>query len=195
MDTRHLLPDEIDQLVDGEAGFGVAPLRAHLAECDTCRARLAEVRLVASALESLPHFAPDGRLADRVMRQVPVFIPVHVAARDTMARWTPRSATARALAAVAATSMAGALTLAIGWVALRGDAAYLVGGLALDHLRDAVALGARQVAASLLGDAAIDALRSAGPLGASLLVLGFVAAGAGTVLGVRRLATATVRRD
>ena len=36
---RHLLPNEIDLLVDGEAGFGVAPLRAHVAECDECRAQ------------------------------------------------------------------------------------------------------------------------------------------------------------
>ena len=91
MNHRHLLPNEIDLLVDGEAGFGVAPLRAHVAECDECRARLDDAMIVVDALEALPHFAPDSRLADRVMAQVPVFVPVHVAARDSVFRWLERS--------------------------------------------------------------------------------------------------------
>jgi len=43
---RHLLPNEIDLLVDGEAGFGVAPLRAHVAECDDCPALVRHLRSV-----------------------------------------------------------------------------------------------------------------------------------------------------
>ena len=59
MNHRHLLPNEIDLLVDGEAGFGVAPLRAHILECSDCRERLEDARVVVDALESLPyqHFA------------------------------------------------------------------------------------------------------------------------------------------
>ena len=69
MNHRHLLPNEIDLLVDGEAGFGVAPLRAHILECSDCRERLDDARVVVTALEALPHFAPDSRLADRIMAQ------------------------------------------------------------------------------------------------------------------------------
>ncbi|MBC7674084.1 MAG: hypothetical protein H7247_16835, partial [Polaromonas sp.] len=91
MNHRHLLPNEIDLLVDGEAGFGVAPLRDHIDECEDCRLRLAEERFVVDALEMVPHYAPDTRLADRVMSQVPMFVPAHIAARDSVARWIPQA--------------------------------------------------------------------------------------------------------
>src|SRR6476659_9853658 len=100
MNHRHLLPNEIDLLVDGDAGFGVAPLRAHIDECAECRGQVEDARIVVDALEALPHFAPDSRLADRVMAQVPVFVPAHVAARGSVARWTPHTANARVVATV-----------------------------------------------------------------------------------------------
>src|ERR687889_391007 len=114
MNHRHLLPNEIDLLVDGEAGFGVAPLRAHILECADCRERVEDARVVVDALESLPHFAPDSRLADRVMAQV--------AARDTVRRWLPQSAAARTAAVAVGTTVAGALPLAMIWLAAQGDA-------------------------------------------------------------------------
>lgn len=132
MTHRHLLPNEVDLLVDGEAGFGVAPLRAHVAECDECRARLDDAMIVVDALEALPHFAPDSRLADRVMSQVPVFVPAHVAARDSVFRWLPSAGPARAAAAVIGTSIAGLLTLAMVWLASRGDAVVFATGLFAD---------------------------------------------------------------
>ena len=56
MNHRHLLPDEIDQLVDSEAGFGIAPLKAHLRECADCHAEVEDARRLVSALElSLIH--------------------------------------------------------------------------------------------------------------------------------------------
>ena len=54
MQHRHLLPNEIDLLLDGEVGFGVAPLQAHVAACEDCQARLARSRKVVHALEDLP---------------------------------------------------------------------------------------------------------------------------------------------
>ena len=104
MEHRHLLPDEIDQLLDGEAGFGVAPLLAHVENCPTCRADLAEARQVVSALERMPHFAPSPLFRDRVMTQVQVFEPWHVSALDTAKRWLPASRPARFIG-VAATSV------------------------------------------------------------------------------------------
>ena len=190
MNHRHLLPNEIDLLVDGEAGFGVAPLRAHILECDDCRARLDDARIVVDALESLPHFAPDARLADRVMAQVPVFVPAHVAARDSVRRWLPTSSTARVAAVALGTTVAGALTVAMLWLATRGDAVLFVSGLLGDRVRTALAGAMRDLAVALLGETALTALQATGAVGTSLLVLGFLLTALGTVAGIRRLATA-----
>jgi len=191
---RHLLPNEIDLLVDGEAGFGVAPLRAHVAECDECRERLDDARIVVDALEALPHFAPDSRLADRVMAQVPVFVPAHVAARDSVTRWLPQSAPARAAVAVLGTSVAGLLTVAMIWLASRGDAAIFATSLFADRVQSLVIGTARDLALSLLGESAVAAIQASGTLGVTLLVLGFLGTAVGTILGLRRLATASSRR-
>ena len=194
MNHRHLLPNEIDLLVDGEAGFGVAPLRAHVAECDECRARLDDARIVVDALEDLPHFAPDSRLADRVMAQVPVFVPAHVAARDSVTRWLPQSGPARAAAAIVGTSIAGLLTVAMVWLASRGDAAVFATSLFADRVQSLVMGTARDLAFSLLGESAVSAIQASGMLGVTLLVLGFLGTAVGTILGLRRLATASSRR-
>jgi anti-sigma factor RsiW len=191
---RHLLPNEIDLLVDGEAGFGVAPLRAHVAECDECRARFDDARIVVDALEDLPHFAPDSRLADRVMAQVPVFVPAHVAARDSVTRWLPQSGPARAAAAIVGTSIAGLLTVAMVWLASRGDAAIFATSLFADRVQSLVMGTARDLAFSLLGESAVSAIQASGMLGVTLLVLGFLGTAVGTILGLRRLATASSRR-
>src|SRR5919107_5965084 len=145
MNHRHLLPNEIDLLVDGEAGFGVAPLRAHILECADCRERVDDARVVVDALESLPHFAPDARLADRVMAQVPVFVPAHVAARDSVFRWLPKAGPARAAAAVLGTSIAGMLTVAMLWLASRGDAVVFATGLFAERVQSLVLGTARDV--------------------------------------------------
>ncbi len=190
MNHRHLLPNEIDLLVDGEVGFGVAPLHAHIVECVDCRARLDDARIVVDALERLPHFAPDSRLADRVMAQVPVFVPAHVAARDSVRRWLPQSSAARIAAVVAGTTVAGTLTLAMIWLATRGDAVLFMSGLVGDRFRTLIASGARDVALALLGESALTALQATGGVGISLLLFGFLATALGTVAGIRRLATA-----
>ena len=190
MNHRHLLPNEIDLLVDGEAGFGVAPLRAHIDECAECREQVEDARVVVDALEALPHFAPDSRLADRVMAQVPVFVPAHVAARDSVARWLPRAAPARAAAAAIFTSAAGVLTLGLIWLATQGDAAVFMTGLLGDRLRGVVVGAARDLAVSLLGESALAALQATGAIGISLLLAGFVLTAFGTVAGIRRLAAA-----
>jgi hypothetical protein len=187
---RHLLPNEIDLLVDGEAGFGVADLRAHIDECADCRMRFEDARIVVDALEALPHFAPDSRLAERVMAQVPVFVPAHVAARESVFRWVPQAGAARIAAAAVFTSAAGALTLAMIWLATQGDAAVFVTGLLGDRLRGVVVGTARDLAVSLLGESALAALNATGAIGVSLLLAAFVLTAFGTVAGIRRLATA-----
>lgn len=190
MNHRHLLPNEIDLLVDGEAGFGVAPLRAHIQECPECRERLDDARIVVEALEALPHFAPDSRLADRVMAQVPVFVPAHVAARDSVRRWLPQSAAARIAALAVAGSAAFTLTIGMVWLALQGDLMVFVTGVLGERVRLAVVSAARDLAVALLGDAALSALQGLGAAGASLLFLAFLVAAVGTIAGIRRLAVA-----
>jgi anti-sigma factor RsiW len=190
MNHRHLLPNEIDLLVDGEAGFGVAPLRAHIDECAECREQVEDARIVVDALEALPHFAPDSRLAERVMAQVPVFVPAHVAARDSVAHWLPRAAPARAAAAAIFVSAAGVLTLGLIWLATQGDAAVFMTGLLGDRLRGVVVGAARDLAVSLLGESALAALQATGAIGISLMLAGFVLTAFGTVAGIRRLAAA-----
>ena len=190
MNHRHLLPNEIDLLVDGEAGFGVAPLRAHLDECDECRMRYEDERIVVDALESMPHFAADSRLTDRVMAQVPVFVPVHVAARDSVARWLPQPGPARIAAGVAFASVASVFTVALVWIATQGDAAVFITGLLGDRLRGVIAAAARDAALTLLGEPALAAIQATGAVGASLLLAGFVLTAFGTIAGIRRLATA-----
>jgi len=191
MNHRHLLPNEIDLLVDGEAGFGVAPLRDHIDECPDCRLRFEDARFVVDALESLPHFAPDSRLADRVLARVPVFVPAHVAARDSIAQWMPKPGAARAAAVAVFASAAGLLTLAMVWLATQGEAAVFITGLLGDKVRTAVLGAARDMALAVLGESALAALQATGAIGVSLLLAGFVLAAFGTVAGIRRLATAS----
>jgi anti-sigma factor RsiW len=190
MNHRHLLPNEIDLLVDGEAGFGVAPLRAHLQECGECRERVEEARVVVDALEALPHFAPDGRLADRVMAQVPVFVPAHVAARDAVQRWVPQSAAARVAFASLAATVGGALTGVLVWLAMRGDAVLFMSDLLSSRFRGVIVDAARDLAVTLFGESVLTALQATGAVGVSLLLGGFLLTAIGTVAGIRRLAAA-----
>ena len=195
MNHRHLLPNEIDLLVDGEAGFGVAPLRDHIDECAECRLWFEDARIVVDALESLPHFAPDSRLSERVMSQVPLFVPAHVAARDSVARWLPRPGPARVAAAAVFTSAAGLLTLTMVWLASQGEAAVFMTGLLGDRMRSAVLGAARDLTGALLGESALAALQATGAIGVSLLFTGFVLTAFGTVAGIRRLAAAGRRAE
>lgn len=188
MDHRHLLPNEIDLLVDGDAGFGVAPLRAHLAECSDCRARYDELRIVAESLEALPHFTPGLRFSDAVMTGVQVVEPWHVAVAESIGRFVPRSTPMRVLAGLGAGALALAVSGSAAWLAFRGDLAGWVMGLFVDRTRQTLVSGASEVAAGALGADAATALASGGlaTLAVSSAVL--AAAAAGAALGFRRLA-------
>lgn len=193
MNHRHLLPNEIDLVVDGEAGFGVAALRDHIDECAECRMRYDDARIVVDALELIPHFAPDSRLSDRVMSQVPLFVPAHVAARNAVARWLPPAGPARVAAAAIFTSAAGLLTLTLVWLATQGEAAVFITGLLGDRMRGAILGAARDLTGAILGESSLAALQATGAIGVSLLFAGFVLTAVGTVAAIRRL-TAIGRR-
>ncbi|HYD54876.1 MAG TPA: hypothetical protein VEA99_19735, partial [Gemmatimonadaceae bacterium] len=189
MNHRHLLPNEIDLLVDGEVGFGVAPLKAHVADCVECRTRLEEAKVIVEALEGLPHFAPSVNLADRVLAQVPVFVPWHVAARDSLEQaleaWAPRSRPLRTAAYAMAASALSVLTLALLWIGTHLDVLAVAGGLAGSRLDDLLGAAARGAAGAMIGEPMLAAIQQAGLAGVGMAAGGFVVAAAGTFVGLR----------
>ncbi len=138
MEHRHLLPDEFDLLVDGEEGFGVAPLMLHVESCPSCRAGLDQRRATVEALERLSHLSPSPLFAYHVMRDVQVFEPWHVATLEAAQRFVPRSGPARALAASAAGVVALAFTAATIWAVGRLDAVLFLVSLVTQRARSSV---------------------------------------------------------
>jgi hypothetical protein len=194
MKHRHLLPDEIDLLLDNEVGFGVAPLKAHVGECDECRARVEDERRVVASLEASPHFAPSHTFADAIMSQVPVFVPWHVTARDTLARWLPQSRPARVAVGVLATSAASILTAAILWVATQTDVLAFASGAASDELRSLLTSGARALLSVVFGDQVSVMIQAMGSTAVAVALAGLSLVAAGSIAGLRALALASSRR-
>jgi len=181
-------------LLDGEAGFGVAPLQAHVDACPACRAELAEARQVVSALERLPHLAPFPLFADRVMAQVQVFEPWHVTALDSIKRWVPASRSARLVGIGATSVFALLISVAAVWTAVRLDAFLFFFALAGQRARAALFDAVGSAIANTFGDAAVDALRTGG-MPAVVGITGFLALVVLAAVGLRAvLATARRRR-
>lgn len=194
MNHRHLLPNEIDLLLDGDVGFGMAPLRAHAATCERCSADLESARLVVEALDHLPRFAPSPLFADRVMARTQIFQPWHVAAVDSARRILPAAGAARIVVGVAASSIALMLTVISVFLVSRLDALVFVGQLVLQRGRDAVLGGLDALGGILLGDAALEALQASGTTGV-VLGLGAVVAAGVLAAGGLRAAVAASRRN
>ena len=165
---RHLLPEEIDLLLDGEVGFGTAPLRAHVRNCAECRAELEDARAVVRELEHLPHLSPSPLFTERVMAQVQVFVPWHVALVDTARQWMPRSRAGRVLAGAGIGSFAVVLTALSLWLITRLDTVAFAIDLALDRARTAMIGVLSDAVAALFGDAALQFVRSSGAAGFGL---------------------------
>lgn len=168
MEHRHLLPDEIDQLLDGETGFGIAPLEAHVRECAQCRAELDAGRRLVSAIERLPRLAPSPLFAEHVMAQVNVYEPWDVAVRDAVATWTerlvPQSRSLRVAAGAAGLTVALALSAACVWLGAHIEAVFFFGSLVRARLRDVVIQQLGAAVAAVFGERAVDALGGAAPL-------------------------------
>jgi hypothetical protein len=178
---RHLLPDEIDQLLDGEIGFETAPLKAHIRSCDRCRAELDDARGLVRELGRVPHLAPRAGFADRVMSRVQVFVPWHVALADTARSLVPRTRGWRVAAGVGFATAGLVVTSAAVWVLTRLDAVLFVGDMAWDRLRTGAMSALSGAVASLAGDGAAQAFRASGGIGvgvlfAALAVTGLLAA-------------------
>ena len=194
MNHRHLLPEEFDLLLDDEVGFGVAPLREHAQECEQCRAQLDDARLVVAALEELPQFAPSFAMADKVMAQVPVFVPWHVAALDAVQPYLPRSRSAR-MAAVGLMGTAGAvLTGGALWLAARGNAVGFAADVAGSHLREVAVQAGQSAMVTLFGPSVMDTLQRGSLFGLGAIAAGFLVAAAASAFGLRAIASAARRR-
>ena len=154
---RHLLSNEIDLLLDGEAGFGVAPLRAHVDDCTECRAQLDEARVVADALERLPHFAPHIGFADRVLSQVQVVEPWHVAALETARRCVPESRPLRVLVVAGAAVSSFAVSASAVWIAMSAELTFGSASVATGRVRAALIDGAGQALETAFGSGAARA--------------------------------------
>ncbi|MDE3128689.1 MAG: hypothetical protein KGL38_11825 [Gemmatimonadota bacterium] len=194
MNHRHLLPEEFDLLLDDEVGFGVAPLREHVQECGQCRAQLDDARLVVAALEELPQFAPSFTMADRVMAQVPVFVPWQVAALDAVRPYLPRSHAAR-MAAVGLMGLGGAvLTGGALWLAARGSAVSFAADVAGSRLRGVAVQAGQSAMVTLFGPSVMDTLQRGSLLGLGAIAAGFLVAAAASAFGLRAIASAARRR-
>lgn len=194
MNHRHLLPDEIDQLLDDEVGFGAAPLKAHIAECDDCRGRLDDARAVTAMIEELAHLAPSHRFSERVMAEVPVFVPWHVAAGDSIAEWLPAAGRSRKVALAAGTAVAAVLGLVTVVLATQTDLLVFAANVAVDRMREVAVAGVGSVVVNLFGEQTFNAVAEHGALGFAMaggaLLLGMGAAFA----SLRALAASASRR-
>ena len=191
---RHLLPNEIDLLLDGDVGFGTAPLKAHVRRCAECRSELDDARLLVRAIEHLPHFTPSPAFAARVMSQVQVFVPWHVALLDAARRWLPRSRPWMAVAGAGAASVAVLLTLASLWVLARLDTAVFAFELATERLRGALIESVSSAVGGAVGQPALDLLRAQGALGLAVAAAVLVLFAAGSAAALRALAVVSRER-
>ncbi|HEX5436090.1 MAG TPA: hypothetical protein VFW98_02950 [Gemmatimonadaceae bacterium] len=191
---RHLLPDEIDQLLDGEVGFGTAPLKAHVRRCAACRAELDDALMVVHTIEQLPHIEPSPLFASRVMAQVRVFVPWHVALADTVRARVPRSRAARVVAFSGASVIAVLLTVATLWIATRLDAVIFAANLVVGRVRsDALALLSSAVT-TIFGAPATQMLRTNGVVGLSVALLALLLSAAVAARALRALTAGARRR-
>ncbi len=191
---RHLLPNEIDLLLDGEVGFGVTPLKAHVRSCEECRTSLEEARTVVTALEHLPHLAPSPLFANRLMSQVPVFVPWHVAALDSARRYVPRSQPVRYLVGALAASMALVITSLSLWMLTRADMLVFFADLVASRTREFLVGAAGNVLAGTFGEPALRLLRDSGLPGTALALAVVLTATVAVAFGMRALVGVASRR-
>ncbi len=191
---RHLLPDEVDLLLDGDVGFGVAPLKAHVDACPECAARVSGARVVCDLLEDLPHFPPAPRFAEDVMARVQVIEPWHVAVIESARRLVPRSTPMRALMGTSALAVATTISASAVWLAFRADMALYFVGIVTGRVRSAMVSGAAAFVGEAFGQGALEAIRNGGQTGVVLAAGFLLAAGGGATLGFRALAAASRNR-
>jgi hypothetical protein len=128
------------------------------------------------------------------MAQVPVFVPWHVAARDMVRPWVPRSKPARVAALALASSVASVLTIAILWISTRTDLLVFATSIASSRIREVAISGGRDALVNLFGAQTLALAGQAGAVGMLALAGGFLATVAATAFGLRAAAVASSRR-
>lgn len=185
--NRHLLPAEIDLLLDGEVGFGTAPLKAHVRRCEECRSELDAARSLVRQLEHLPRYAPTALFTDRVMARVQIYVPWYVTLLDRLRAFVPQSRPARAFAGAGAVAMLALVTVLSLAVVARLDALIFAIDLGYMRLQEWGSATFASVVSALFGEATLAAVQSAGMWGLlalmSILVL-TTAGAAGLVRGL-----------
>jgi hypothetical protein len=188
MTDRHLLPDEIDQLLDSEAGLTDSQLAEHLAGCPTCTAEYESGLRCMEAIERLPHLEPSPLFNERVMAGVNIFQPWDVAAHDAVDHLVslvvPKSPRLRLAAGGLGLSVALALSAACVWLAGHLDAVFFFGAMARARLRDGLLQLVSDVLTTVFGPQSVAALSAGGPvlLVAVLATVAVVTLGAGYVV-------------
>lgn len=193
MDHRHLLPNEFDLLLDGDVGFGVVPLKAHVRKCARCRSELEALQELTTVLDELPRFAPSPEFANAVMQQVHVFRPWHVALRDFLTGLVPRSAPARVLAGAGAGGILVFFGLVTAAVVLRLDLIIFSSSLLADRVRSGALQMGTDLVATIGGQPAMEAITVTGGPTAAIVVT-VVALGSAAVLALGLMAVAARRQ-
>jgi hypothetical protein len=188
--NRHLRPDEIDLLLDPEVGFGVQPLRQHVRHCAQCQAELDRAQEFLFVLEDMPHFVPSSDFADRVMLQVQVFEPWHVAARNSLRRVVPTSRPARVAAGVGLAASSGILVTGAAWVLNNADIGLLIANAGVERVQATASAALSDLVLAAVGQSGLEAWAAGGPMVAVAAGAGFVAAAGAMVAGLRALTTA-----
>jgi hypothetical protein len=181
---RHLLPEEIDLLLDGEVGFGTPPLKAHVRSCAACSNELEGARALVRQLEHLPHIAPSPLFASRVLARVQLFVPWHVALLDSIRGVIPQSRALRFAGAGIFATIAIALTVVSAWVFTRIDAVMFTADLVLERVRSAALSAIGSGMSALFGEAARPLL-AGGAMGLALAALLLVVTGAAAATMIR----------
>lgn len=192
---RHLRPDEIDLLLDTEVGFGVKPLRDHVKECLECQGELEQARAVLLVLEDLPHFVPSVDFTNRVMSQVQVFEPWHVAARNGVLRFVPSTRPAQIAAGLATAASATVLVSGAVWAVNRADIGLLLANVGLEEARASANAAVSDVILAAVGQTGLEAWAAGGPMVALGAGVGFLVVAGAAVAGLRALTTARSRQS
>jgi hypothetical protein len=194
VEHRHLLPDEFEEILDGEASEAASALRDHVDSCAECRAELAKRSALTRALDHLPYHGPAPLFSYRVMSQVQVFEPWHVALRDTVRRLIPRTPAARWVAGITAFAVAMVMTLAGVWAALNTESAWLFAEVGVKRVRGAVLGSIKGLLESVFGRDALNAIEGTGAAGGAIALSIVVAVILLTAIGFRVAALASRRR-
>lgn len=193
MQQRHLLPDEIDQLLDSESSVDVAPLLAHLDACSACVQQLADARVVCDTIEQLQHFAPSPRFTASVMAQVRVVEPWHVALTTSAQRLIPASRPMRVVMLASGSLMALGLSAGAVWLSTRPDRTLYAAGLAASRVLRALLDATGTIINDTFGQTALDALRSGSVSRVGLGGVVVVTAVGVATIGLRAAATSARR--